>query len=93
MKKVGETVTLEMEVKRTGGAGDLIFLNSLDDFRDKKNFTVVLTKAYQDKEKDIKNPRQYFRGKKIRVNGKVESFRETSQIKVSDPKQIKVVGE
>jgi alkaline phosphatase D len=90
-KKVGETVTLEMEVKRTGGAGDRIFLNSLDDFRDKKNFTIVLEKTYQDKEKDIKNPRQYFRGKKVRVTGKVDTFRDAVQIRVTDPKQIKVV--
>jgi len=93
-KKVGETVTVEMEVKRTGATrdGNLIFLNSLNDIRDKTNFTIVLDKAYQDRAAEIKNPRDYFKGKTVRVTGKVDTFREAAQIRVTDPKQIKVVG-
>jgi alkaline phosphatase D len=90
-KKVGETVTLEMYVKRSGASGNRVFLNSLDDFRDKKNFTIVLEKTYQDKAREVKDPRNYFWKKTVRVTGKVELFRDAPQIKVTDPKQIKVI--
>jgi len=92
-KKIGEKVTVEFTVKATGGAGSRIFLNSLADFRDKSNFTIVLEKSYLDKSKDITAPKDYFKGKKIQVTGKVDTYKETAQIKVTDPKQLKVVGE
>jgi alkaline phosphatase D len=92
-KKIGEMVTVELMVKATGGAGNRVFLNSLADFRDSKNFTVVLEKGYLDKSKDITAPKDYFKGKKIQVTGKVDKYKDNAEIKVSDPKQLKVVGE
>lgn len=90
-KKVGERVTVEFTVKATGGAGNRVFLNSMVDFRDSKNFTIVLEKGYLDKAKDIASPREYFKDKKIQVTGKVDTYKDTAQIKVTDPKQVKVV--
>lgn len=90
-KKVGEKVTVEFTVKATGGAGNRVFLNSLADFRDSRNFTVVLEKSYLDKSKDISAPKDYFKGKKIQVTGKVDTYKDTAQIKITDPKQLKVV--
>lgn len=91
-KKIGENVTVEFTVKATGGAGNRVFLNSLADFRDSKNFTVVLEKSYLDKSKDITAPKDYFKGKKIQVTGKVGTYKDTAEIKVSDPKQLKIIG-
>lgn len=90
-KKVGEEVTVEFTVQASGGTNTRVFLNSLADFRDERNFTVVLEKGYLSKAKDITTPKEFFKGKKIQVTGKVETYKETAQIKVSDPKQLKVV--
>ncbi|MFT3878904.1 MAG: alkaline phosphatase D family protein [Gemmatales bacterium] len=91
-KKIGEKVTVEFTVRATGGAGNRVFLNSLADFRDSKNFTVVLEKGFLDKSKDITAPKDYFKGKKIQVTGKVDTYKDTAQIKVTDPKMLKIVG-
>lgn len=90
-KKVGEEVTVEFTVQATGGSGNRVFLNSLADFRDSKNFTVVLEKGYLSKSKEITEPKEHFKGKKIQVTGKVEIYKEAPQIKVTDPKQLKVL--
>jgi alkaline phosphatase D len=90
-KKVGEEVTVEFTVKATGGSSGRVFLNSLADFRDPKNFTVVLEKGYLNKAKDIAEPREHFKGKKLQVTGKVELYKETAQIKVTDPRQVKIL--
>lgn len=90
-KKVGEEVTVEFTVKATGGSSGRVFLNSLADFRDPRNFTVVLEKGYLSKAKDIADPREHFKGRKIQVTGKVELFKESAQIKVTEMKQIKVL--
>lgn len=90
-KKIGEEVTVEFTVKATGGSGSRVFLNSVADFRDSSNFTVVLEKDYLKAATEITEPREYFKGKKIQVTGKVDTYRDTVQIKVSDPKQMKVV--
>lgn len=55
-KKIGETVTVEFTVKATGGSANRVYLNSLADFRDAKNFTIVLEKPYLDKTKDAPAP-------------------------------------
>ncbi|HMP18016.1 MAG TPA: alkaline phosphatase D family protein, partial [Gemmatales bacterium] len=89
-QKVGEEVTVEFRVQATGGSGSRIFLNSLADFRDSRNFTVVLEKGYLTKTKDIEDHREFFKGKKIQVKGKVETYRDAPQIKVTDPEQIKL---
>jgi hypothetical protein len=43
-KKVGEKVTVEMEVKSTGKSKGVYFLNSKADFKDKENFTIFIGK-------------------------------------------------
>jgi alkaline phosphatase D len=90
-KKVGEEVTVEFTVQASGGTNTRVFLNSLADFRDARNFTVVLEKGYLSKAKEIEAPKEYFKGKKIQVTGKVDLYKETAQIKVTDPGQLKVV--
>jgi alkaline phosphatase D len=83
-------VTLEMEVRATGTAGGLIFLNSAEDHKSQENFTVVLdTKAQEKLRRDgVADPQTYYHGKTIRVVGVLSMFRETPQIIVSNPTQI-----
>lgn len=92
-KKIGQTVTVQFEVKATGSFGNRVFLNSMPDRNDPANFTIVLEKSAIDglaREK-ITDPRSHFRGKTVRVTGKVETFREQPQIKVTSARAIQIV--
>jgi DNA/RNA endonuclease YhcR with UshA esterase domain len=91
-KKVGEKVTVEMEVESTGGKGPY-FLNSEADFKDTKNFTIFIPKDAVEKFRKAKidDPSSHFKGKTVRVTGTVSLYREKPQIKVEDPEQIKIV--
>ena len=91
-KKVGEKVTLEMEVKSLGGKGPY-FLNSEADYKDAKNFTVFIPADAVEKFKNVKidDLPAHFKGKTIHVTGTVSLYREKPQIKVEDPEQIKIV--
>ncbi len=89
---LNKEVTLEMEVRATGAAGGLIFLNSAVDRKSEDNFTVVLDKKAQDKLKQdgIASPRLHYERKAIRVTGILSTFRDAPQIIVSDPKRIQI---
>ena len=91
-KKVNEKVTVEMEVKSTGGK-DNWYLNSEVSFKDDKNFTVMIPKDSVEKFKKnkIDDPDVTYKGKTIKVTGTVTLYREKPQIKVEDPDQIKIV--
>jgi hypothetical protein len=89
---VNKKVTVEMEVKSSGGKGPW-FLNSEADFKDAKNFTAFLPRETLAKFKQarIDDPAAHFRGKTIRVTGTVTLYRERPQIRVEEPGQIRVV--
>ena len=91
-KKLNEKLTVEMEVKSTGGRG-VCFLNSEADHRDAANFTLFIAEATVEKFKKAKidDPRTHFKGKTIQVTGTVTLHQSKPQIKVDDPEQIKVV--
>jgi alkaline phosphatase D len=94
-RHVGKEFTLVMEVKATGRdrGGHFVFLNSEEDYRDLKNFTVVLDlKALGGSlaKAGIDNPREYYRGRRVRVTGKVSTYRGAPQIMVKDLEQIRV---
>ncbi|HMP01019.1 MAG TPA: alkaline phosphatase D family protein, partial [Gemmatales bacterium] len=93
-KKVGQNVTVQFVVRATGSSGTRVFLNSESDRNDPRNFTIVIEKAGADAlAKDgIDDPRSYYRGKTVRVTGKVETFRDAPQIKVTRAQQITVAG-
>jgi DNA/RNA endonuclease YhcR with UshA esterase domain len=90
-KKVNETVTLRMVVKSATLRG-VCFLNSHEDYKDDKNFTVFLPREAVEKFKEAKvdDPAKHFKGKTILVTGKVTLYREKPQIRVEDPKQIRL---
>lgn len=91
-KKVDHKVTVEFEVKSTGGK-DATYLNSEADFKSDKNFTLYIPKAALTKFKEAKvdDPREHYKGKTVRVTGKVTLYKDKPQIKVDEPGQIKVV--
>ena len=94
-KHVGEKCTVEMQVKSTGKGreGSVVFLNSEEDYKDTKNFTVFLDKEVLEKFRKAKidDPADHFKGKTIRVTGTVKLYRERPEIAVDDPEQVQVV--
>src|SRR5262249_43984249 len=95
-KKIGETITVEMTIQaakdRLAKRGE-IYLDSEPDFRDDKNFAVVITKAGAAslKTAGIDNPVEHFKDKKIRAAGTVKEVEKIPRIEVDDAKQIKIV--
>lgn len=91
-KKVGEKVTLEMEVKSVGGNSN-IYLNSEDDYRSDSNFTVFISAEIADKLKElgVKDAVATYKGKKVEVTGTIKLYRDKPQMVLEDPKLIKVV--
>jgi hypothetical protein len=95
-KKVGQQVLVELTVQaakdRLEKRGE-IYLDAEPDFRDEKNFSVVINRdgAALFKAQGIADPAEHFRGKKIRAKGKVTVVDEVPRIEVSDPKQLELV--
>jgi hypothetical protein len=93
--KIGEQCTVEMVVKASKNAAKrrTYFLDSEEDFHDDKNFAVVI--SYDDADKfgaaGIDDPAEHYKGKTIRVRGKVIEEDDQVRIRVDDPKQIKLV--
>ncbi len=95
-KRVGETIVVEMEVKaakdRLEKRGE-IYLDSEEDFRDEKNFAVVITRkgAESLRAAGIADPAEHFRGKPIRASGEVKKVDDVPRIEIDDAKQIRLV--
>ena len=91
-KKINEKVLVEMEVKSTGGRENH-YLNSEEDFKDAKNFTIFISKDLIDvfKKAGIENPSMHYKEKVIQVTGTVVLEKEKPWIKVEEPDQIKIV--
>ena len=68
------------------------FLDSEEDFRDEKNFCVVISYDHADKFRDagIDDPAAHYKDKTIRVTGKVIEEDDQIRIRVEDPKKIEV---
>src|SRR5688572_29007670 len=77
-KKVNEKVVVEMQVKSAMLREDTCFLNSHESFRDPKNFTIFIGRdaLAKFKEAKIEDPATHFKGKTVKVKGKVSLFRE-----------------
>ena len=91
-KKVNEKVVVEMDVKSTGGRENQ-YLNSEEDFKSAKNFTIFISKDHLPnfKKGGIENPAVHYKGKFIQVTGTVELHEKKPQIKVEQPDQIKIM--
>jgi DNA/RNA endonuclease YhcR with UshA esterase domain len=94
-KMVGKTVIVEMTVRaakdRLDRRGE-IYLDSEEDFKDQKNFAVVITRAGARKLKaaGITDPARHFKGKKIQATGKVKEVDKVPRIEIDDAKQIRL---
>jgi hypothetical protein len=92
-KKVNEEVTLRMEVKSAALRKEVCFLNSEEDYKDAKNFTLFIDKEVLTKFKKarIEDPAAHFKGKTVQVTGKVTLYRERPEIKLTGPEALKVI--
>lgn len=95
-KKVGDKITVEMKVQaakdRLEKRGE-IYLDAEPDFRDEKNFAVVITKAGAAslKEAGIADPAGHFMDKTIRATGAVKLVQDIPRIEIDDAKQIRIL--
>ena len=91
----GQDVTVEMVVKSVGISKNKEhwFLNSQADWKDDKNFYVLIPKSVVEKlkAKDITDPEKAFPGKTIQVTGNVTIHFTTPQIILRSPDRLKVV--
>jgi hypothetical protein len=94
-KHIDERCTVEMTVQSSKNAAPRreYYLDSEEDFHDEKNFAVVISYDHADlfKQAGIDDPSEHYRGKKLRVTGKVIRENDQVRIRVEDPKQIKIV--
>jgi DNA/RNA endonuclease YhcR with UshA esterase domain len=92
-KMLDKKVTIEMEVKSAGKGRGVYFLNSEEDYKSEKNFTIFINEDVAKKYKDakIEDPSAEYKGKVIRVTGTVKLYKEKPEIVIDDPKQIEVV--
>ena len=90
-----ETRTFEMVVQSSRDVQNsmVYFLNSESNYRDEKNLAIVI--EYRDvdafRKAGIDNPADHFRGKTIRVTGKVTKRSNQNRIAITKPDQIVVV--
>ena len=95
INRVGESVTVEMLVKKTKSCTGScqVFLDSEPNHRDPNNLGVVITVSGRPKfaEAGIDDPTAHFKGKTIRVRGVVIRKEKGPYIEVSDPSQIELV--
>ncbi|MBL9123324.1 MAG: hypothetical protein JNG90_06795 [Planctomycetaceae bacterium] len=92
---VGAKCVVEMEVRSSRrGENPIVFLNSEEDFRVDRNFTVVIFEAGLERFRDqgVTDPAAHFAGKRIRVTGTIEEFKGRPQIRADQPRQIEIVN-
>lgn len=92
-KKMGERLTVEFEIASTGQSRDKgrIFLNSMGDYRDPANFTIVIqAQAFEESWKTVglETYRKELVGKKIRATGVISEFQGKAQMEIDDPKLV-----
>ena len=89
-KAAGDDVTVQFAVEGGRVVGKRILLNSEKDFRSDQNFTVVVNDKAQTGKFD-KATFDTFKGKTVRVKGKLSTFQMKLQIQVNDEKEIEIV--
>jgi len=89
-KKEGDDLTVQFAVEGGRLVGKRILLNSEKDFKSEKNFTVVVNDKALTGKLD-KATFDTFKGKTIRVKGKLSTFQGALQIQVNDEKEIEIV--
>jgi DNA/RNA endonuclease YhcR with UshA esterase domain len=87
----GKKVTVKMRVRSSAAPGNVV-LNSEEDYKDAKNFAIIIPRTSLEafRKAKISEPAEYFKGKTILVTGTVSTFRGYAQITVQHPDQIQV---
>lgn len=94
--KIGQRITVEMKVQtakdRLEKRGE-IYLDAELDFRDEKNFAVVITRqgAESLRQAGIDKPAEHFKDKVIRAVGTVKEVDGVPRIEVDDAANIRIV--
>jgi DNA/RNA endonuclease YhcR with UshA esterase domain len=93
----GEVVIVEFKVSQAREIDSgVCFLNSAGATGDPKRFTAFITGKGMKKFKEdpkTEKPADMFKGKKIQVSGAIKKYKESWEIEVNDPTQIKIVEE
>jgi hypothetical protein len=91
----GQRCTVEMTVKASKKSEHraLYYLDSEDDYRDPRNLAVLIAFEHAEKfrKAGIDDPAGHYRGKTIRVTGKIIDEAEQTRIRVTEPSQIRIV--
>ncbi len=88
--KVGQEAAVQFRVEGGRGFKERILLNSEKDYRSEKNFTAVVSaKALTGKLAGATY--ETFKGKTVRVRGKVTTYNDQVEIVVEDAKQLEIV--
>lgn len=95
--RVGDTITVVMTVRATKDRLDKhgeIYLDAEEDFKDEKNFAVVLTRkgAAALKKAGISRPTEYYLNKRIRASGTVKEVNDIPRIEINDAEKIRLEG-
>jgi DNA/RNA endonuclease YhcR with UshA esterase domain len=94
-KQIGKEITVQMEVKaakdRLEKRGE-IYLDSEEDFKDEKNFAVVIMKKGAESLKDagIPHPAEHYMGKTITAKGVVKEVDGVPRVEVDEAKQLMI---
>ncbi len=92
---IGETCTIETTIRASKNAEGHreYYLDSEEDFHDEKNLAVVISYDHTDlfKQAGIADPSEHYKGKTLRVTGKVIHENEQVRVRVEDPKKIQIV--
>jgi hypothetical protein len=95
-KEIGNKITVEMKVQSAKDRLEKhkeIYLDAEENFKDPKNFAVVITRAGAAKfrEAGIDSPADHFRGKVIRAKGTVKEVQKVPRIEIDDPAHLHIV--
>jgi hypothetical protein len=94
MLHVLESARVEMQVNSTGmnRGQTTVFLNSEEDYQDRKNFTVVIPRSVlQEFRRNGVDPATFFEGKRIRVTGAITLYDNRPQIAVNCAADVEVI--
>lgn len=86
---VGESKTVRFFVEASYDSGKAVFLNSMNDYENSKNFTAVIFAS--DFYKFPKNPASYYGNETVEVSGVIKLYNKRAEIMVGDPSQIRII--
>jgi micrococcal nuclease len=90
VRYIGKYKTVRFFVRKVFDAGDRIFLNSENDHRLEKNFTVMVIKSHNERRDEME---EMFLGRTVDVTGKIRLYDNRAEIVLKGLSGIRVVEE